>query len=348
MNYYPFHIGDFRSGTVNMTRQARWIYRDMMDVYYDAENPLSLDLDVLCDQLGVDAADERAIVERLLRFKFAKTEDGYTHEVCERVIAEYRAKAETAKANGKLGGRPGKALDNQNKPSGFPSGSDPVASGVAVVTGSEANQEPITKNKRKPKPSSSSGDDGGSPFDQFWMAYPRKVGKQDAQRAWTKLKPDAELVATILAAVAAQLEGADWMREDGQYVPHPATWLNGGRWLDVVRAYVAPTPKLPGGWWEDAETMKAAGLMLDPPLTPRINEGQKAFAHRIRVAIGQADPVPASASMAPPVATPYVPPAPPDDVQLTPEQRAARRDEFKEQMAKLREKSNLPPLDKAA
>lgn len=101
MNYYPFHIGDFRSGTVNMSRQARWIYRDMMDIYYDAEAPLSLDIDVLCDALGVEAADERAIVERLLRFKFIKTDDGYRHEVCEQVIADYQAKAETAKANGK-------------------------------------------------------------------------------------------------------------------------------------------------------------------------------------------------------------------------------------------------------
>lgn len=87
MNYYPFHIGDFRSGTVNMSRQARWIYRDMMDVYYDVEAPLSLDIDVLCDSLGVETADERAIVERLLRFKFIKTDDGYRHDVCEQVIA---------------------------------------------------------------------------------------------------------------------------------------------------------------------------------------------------------------------------------------------------------------------
>lgn len=101
MNYYPFHIGDFRSGTINMSRQARWIYRDMMDVYYDSETPLPLDIDVLCDALGVEVSDERAIVERLLRFKFIKTEDGYRHDVCEQVIADYQAKAETAKANGK-------------------------------------------------------------------------------------------------------------------------------------------------------------------------------------------------------------------------------------------------------
>lgn len=151
MNYYPFHIGDFRSGSVNMTRHARWIYRDMMDVYYDAEKPLSIDLDVLCDQLGVMENGERAIVERLLRFKFIKSEDGYRHEICDQVIAEYHAKAEIAKANGKLGGRPPKAKAKQKEPSGFPSGYDPVASGVADLTGSEANQEPITKNHKPVK-----------------------------------------------------------------------------------------------------------------------------------------------------------------------------------------------------
>lgn len=150
MNYYPFHIGDFRSGTVNMSRQSRWIYRDMLDVYYDTEKPLALDLDALCDGLGVELADERSIVERLLRFKFTKTEDGYHHEICDRVIAEYRAKAETAKTNGAKGGRPkgskNNPNNNQEKPSGFPSGSDVDASGKQEQTGSNANQEPITKN----------------------------------------------------------------------------------------------------------------------------------------------------------------------------------------------------------
>ncbi|ATQ77879.1 hypothetical protein CR152_27785 [Massilia violaceinigra] len=147
MNYYPFHIGDFRSGTVNMTRQARWIYRDMLDVYYDAEAPLTLDLDVLCDQIGAESDEERRIVERLLRFKFVKTEAGYTHEICERVIAEYHKKADTAKTNGKAGGRPRKATGNPKEPSGFPSGSDPVATGNQEQTGSQANQEPRTNNQ---------------------------------------------------------------------------------------------------------------------------------------------------------------------------------------------------------
>lgn len=186
------------------------------------------------------------------------------------------------------------------------------------------------------------------PFDQFWDAYPRKVGKQDAQKAWTKIKPDTVLLALILTAIEKQKAGADWLREDGQFIPHPATWLRGGRWLDEVRPYVAPAPKLPAGWWTDPELMKQAGLMLDPPLKPAPNEGQKAFAHRIRVATGQADAAPPQASMAPPVATPYIPPAVPEGVQLTDEQRQARREEMLENLAKMKQKGNLAAAGLAA
>ena len=150
MNYYPFHIGDFRSGTVNMSRQSRWIYRDLLDVYYDTEGPLTSDFEALCDSVGVESEEERRIVERLLRFKFAKCELGYRNEVCDRVIAEYQLKAETAKANGKRGGRPRKQSGSDEKPSGFPSGSDPQASGHPEQTGSKTNQEPITNNQITP------------------------------------------------------------------------------------------------------------------------------------------------------------------------------------------------------
>lgn len=144
MNYYQFHIGDFRSGTVNMSRQARWIYRDMLDIYYDTESPLPADIDVLLDMLGIESPDEKAIVEKHLRFKFSESEAGYTHEVCDKVITEYRAKAETARGNGRLGGRP---KGKQNKPSGFQSGSDPVATANPVETGLKTNHKPLTINQ---------------------------------------------------------------------------------------------------------------------------------------------------------------------------------------------------------
>lgn len=201
------------------------------------------------------------------------------------------------------------------------------------------NREEVEKKPKTLTPSSSD-DDGVSPFDQFWKAYPRKVGKQDALKAWTKLKPYASLVTTILAAIAAQREGADWRRDDGQYIPHPATWLNAGRWLDEVRPYVEPPLKLPPGWWETPEGMKKAGAMLTPPLSPNKGEFQKDFANRIRAALGQVDAPPAGSAAPPMLApAPYIPPTVPDSVQLTPEQQQARKDEFREALATMKNKA---------
>ncbi|MGF6837026.1 uncharacterized protein YdaU (DUF1376 family) [Paraburkholderia youngii] len=135
-----------------MTRAERWIYRDLIEVYYDKEQPLTLNVAELCRDIGVRSDEEKSIVADLLSYKFTKTENGYVHDVCERVIDEYRAKADTARENGKKGGRPKKAEGNQEKPGGFPVGSESVSTANPEETGSEANQEPITNNQTtKPK-----------------------------------------------------------------------------------------------------------------------------------------------------------------------------------------------------
>lgn len=69
-------------------------------------------------------------------------------------------------------------------------------------------------------------------FDIFWRAYPNKKAKGDAQRAWKRLKPNAGLAASILQAIEAQKSSEDWTKENGKFIPHPATWLNGRRWED--------------------------------------------------------------------------------------------------------------------
>lgn len=75
----------------------------------------------------------------------------------------------------------------------------------------------------------------GALFDKFWDAYPRKIGKDAARRAFAKRKPDESLLAVMLDAIDTQRECEQWTREDGRFIPHPATWLNQGRWQDEVR-----------------------------------------------------------------------------------------------------------------
>ena len=84
-------------------------------------------------------------------------------------------------------------------------------------------------------------------FSSFWASYPKKVGKGAAETAWRKLKPDADLVAAIIAAVERAKTSRQWLRDGGQYIPNPATWLNQRRWEDEpdTKAKAGPTPAPP-------------------------------------------------------------------------------------------------------
>ena len=82
----------------------------------------------------------------------------------------------------------------------------------------------LTENTKRPRTYEQT-----SSFLEFWNAYPRKIGKQAALRAFTKAtdRTDAE---TIIAGV--QRLATDPNLPPKQYIPHPATWLNEGRWDD--------------------------------------------------------------------------------------------------------------------
>lgn len=81
-------------------------------------------------------------------------------------------------------------------------------------------------------PTRTGGAEERSDFDLFWAAYPKKVGRSDAMRAFAKVR--GVDVQTMIAAVEAQKKSRQWQKEDGQYIPNPSTWLNQGRWQDEV------------------------------------------------------------------------------------------------------------------
>lgn len=67
-------------------------------------------------------------------------------------------------------------------------------------------------------------------FDQWWSHYPRKVGKQAAVKAYRKAQQTTD-PETLLAAVSAFRDDPN-LPVDKNFIPHPATWLNEGRWDD--------------------------------------------------------------------------------------------------------------------
>lgn len=87
-------------------------------------------------------------------------------------------------------------------------------------------------------------------FERFWSTYPRKVGKDAARKAFEKRKPDDELLGLMVAAIRRQKQSPAWTKDGGQFIPHPSTWLNEGRWQDEEPE--APGRQGNGDWTDDA------------------------------------------------------------------------------------------------
>ena len=94
-------------------------------------------------------------------------------------------------------------------------------------------------------------------FESFWKVYPRKVGKEKCRNWFKSHKPNEELVQKMIEAVEIQKKSKQW--SDPQYIPHPYTWLNQGRWEDELTPSKDSTFKSASKtpiMWEDALTGK--------------------------------------------------------------------------------------------
>lgn len=89
------------------------------------------------------------------------------------------------------------------------------------------NDNSIKSNSKKKEK-----EDNAERFALFWKAYPRKVAKANAEKAWNKLKADTELFGEIMSALEIQKRSSQWNKDDGQFIPHASTWLNQRRWED--------------------------------------------------------------------------------------------------------------------
>jgi hypothetical protein len=130
-----------------------------------------------------------------------------------------RKRAEAGRAGGKA--RHAQAPDLQGKQ---------VAKQVAKQAAGnlEAETETETKNNttREARAAAAAAD-----FVDWWEHYPRKVGKAAAAKAYAKAhgQVGADALRTGLVASLTEWRAA---RTEPQYLPHPATWLNHGRWAD--------------------------------------------------------------------------------------------------------------------
>lgn len=218
---YQFHIRDYLTKTRHLSLIEDLAYRRLLDTYYTEEQPLPSD-PARCARLIAMTEHVDAVALVLNEF-FMLADSGWVNERADAEITKYHAKADSARsANAKRW-----QSRSEQKPDLKPD------------VKSDADQIATNNHKPKPKKDTSAASAAGVNLDlfaTFWSAYPRKVAKPEAVKAWLKVKPDAELAQKIMDGLSRAKQSRDWIKDDGQFIPYPATWLNQGRWDDEVDA----------------------------------------------------------------------------------------------------------------
>lgn len=87
----------------------------------------------------------------------------------------------------------------------------------------------ITRSAKKQRriPSPSASDSVPEGFDEFWIAYDKKVGKSNAIKVWKSIRTDTDLIQRIVSAAKRYSSATE-----RQYRKDPERWLKGRRWED--------------------------------------------------------------------------------------------------------------------
>ena len=207
MHFYDWNIGDYAKKTQHLTNDEDLAYRRLLDMYYDTESKITHCLATLSRRLRIDEKSIKNVMDEFF--------PGGINKHADEKISEYHIYLARQALNGSKGGRP------KHKPTANPplTQNNPVPSQPLTT-----NHEPVTT-KPNIKPLSEYSDE----FEEFWKAYPKKTGKGGAYASWKKLHPPAK---QVLKSLGWQINSEQWKKENGQFIPNPATYLNQRRWED--------------------------------------------------------------------------------------------------------------------
>lgn len=226
MHSFQWHIGDYLAATSHLSKLEDLAYRRLLEIYYLNEKPIETDPVSAARRIRFSGDDEVAAVASVLLEFFVEHDDGWHQK---RVLAEierYRERAASARNNGKKGGRP------KSKASGLSHRNRMGTQSVSAQKPSSLDNLVTNNLVTNTPPTPLQGDDVPPEFSAWWSRYPNKGNKPAALRAWRKLKPANGTIVAIMAGLDAAIHSEQWQREGGQFIPLPASWLNGRRWED--------------------------------------------------------------------------------------------------------------------
>ena len=213
--WFAFFPGDYLSDTLGLSCCEHGVYMLLLAVSWQ-RGPLPDDMDHLA-RLAANPPIET--LRFILQNYWTRNEIGWINKRLERERQEMLERRERRSAAGQKG--------NQVR------WSDRNA--IAMRSDGDRIPQPHSHSQEEKNPPTPQGgcvgvDDG---FAEFWEAYPRKVGKPSATRAWKRLK------AAEKSAVMQHLAAQPYESRPKDKIPHPSTYLNDRRWEDEEGASIS-------------------------------------------------------------------------------------------------------------
>ena len=224
MFYYSHHIGDFVRDTARLNDAQCMAYLRLIWAYYDTEKPLEADPEKLAFQVGARLEDVRQILNH-----FFVLQDGvYVHTRCDKEIANFHKKSESAAASANARWKNAKAMRTHSERN-------------ADEPKSDANQEPTTKN-HKPNIKKNDG----------WMPEGISQSVWDEFIAHRKTKK-AKVTPLVIEGIQREADKAGWTLEDALKETIVRNWQSfKADWVVSKQSFVktadvahvtTPTPK---------------------------------------------------------------------------------------------------------
>jgi len=243
-----FYPGDWRKdpGVQALSFHDRGVWFEIILLMHESDERGKLLLNgkpmpetALARLLGLDNQNLTTTLTTLLEFGVASRCEETGAIICRRMIRDENLR-NIRKEAGKKGGNP--VLVKQKSTTVVKQKSTPSSSTSLKMIDCDDNQSQVVQ------------------FEQFWSICPRKTAKGSARKAWIKaikLAPP-ETIIQAMDIYAKSTAG-----KDPQYIAHPATWLNGERWLDDSGSQLKKRDPFPFDLSDPVSKAKLEQMFLD-------------------------------------------------------------------------------------
>lgn len=255
----PWYIGDYLRDTMHLDAEQDGAYRRLIDACW-LRNGLLKDDDFQFAAITKLSPARWKKVRPVIEEFFVVEADGWRHKRVSHELQVALDNVESRRRGGKLTADKRWGKDSSATSSatveliapgllhGRPSPSPSPSQDIIVLPNGNTPASTAKSARREVE----------SEFDEIWPLFPRKRDKGHALKAFVVARKTAALADIHEGLVRFSQEAAT---ADPNYLPYPATWLTGKRWLDEpthtnghdVSEYDGPrepAPQVPEGWEE--------------------------------------------------------------------------------------------------